>query len=47
MISREPSSSNASHHLLPEAEEFPHATPSFRCRLVEDVVYWKVSFLSG
>ena len=24
-----------------------HATPSFFCRLVEDVVYWKMSFLSG
>jgi hypothetical protein len=25
----------------------PYATPSFFCRLVEEVVYWKVSFLSG
>lgn len=25
----------------------PHETPSFFCRLVEDVVYWKSSFLSG
>ena len=24
-----------------------HATPSFFCRLVDDVVYWNVSFLSG
>ena len=24
-----------------------YATPSFFCRLVDDVVYWKVSFLSG
>ncbi len=24
-----------------------HATPSFFCRLVDEVVYWKVSFLSG
>ena len=23
------------------------ATPSLRCRLVEDVVYWKTSFFSG
>lgn len=23
------------------------ATPSFRCRLVDDVVYWKVRRLSG
>ena len=22
-------------------------TPSLRCRLVDDVVYWNVSFLSG
>jgi hypothetical protein len=25
----------------------PHATPSFFCRLVDEVVYWNVSFLSG
>jgi hypothetical protein len=25
----------------------PHPTPSFFCRLVEDVVYWNSSFLSG
>ena len=24
-----------------------HATPSFFCRLDDDVVYWNVSFLSG
>jgi hypothetical protein len=24
-----------------------YATPSFFCRLVDEVVYWKVSFLSG
>jgi hypothetical protein len=24
-----------------------YATPSFFCRLVDDVVYWNVSFLSG
>src|SRR5262249_3306888 len=24
-----------------------HATPSFFCRLVEEVVYWNTSFLSG
>lgn len=32
------------------AESFPSAgqlTPSLRCRLVEDVVYWNISFLSG
>ena len=33
--------------LLPEGEGFSYATPSLRCRLVDDVVYWKVSFLSG
>jgi hypothetical protein len=26
---------------------FSGTTPSFFCRLVEDVVYWKSSFLSG
>jgi|HubBroStandDraft_1064217.scaffolds.fasta_scaffold68724_2 hypothetical protein len=25
----------------------PQLTPSLRCRLVDDVVYWKVSFLLG
>src|SRR5271166_2410628 len=25
----------------------PQLTPSLRCRLVDEVVYWKVSFLSG
>jgi hypothetical protein len=25
----------------------PHATPSFFCRLVDDVVYWKTSRLPG
>lgn len=24
-----------------------HTTPSFFCRLVDDVVYWNTSFLSG
>src|SRR5690242_848865 len=24
-----------------------HATPSFFCRLVDDVVYWNTNFLSG
>jgi hypothetical protein len=24
-----------------------YATPSFFCRLVDEVVYWNVSFLSG
>jgi hypothetical protein len=24
-----------------------HFTPSFFCRLDEEVVYWKISFLSG
>ena len=26
---------------------FSGTTPSFFCRLVEEVVYWKVSFFSG
>ncbi len=33
-----------------QRKSFPSAgqlTPSLRCRLVEDVVYWNVSFLSG
>ena len=25
----------------------PHPTPSFLCKLVDDVVYWNTSFLSG
>jgi hypothetical protein len=27
--------------------ETNYVTPSFFCRLVDDVVYWKTSFLSG
>ena len=31
----------------PPPDEIAYATPSFFCRLVEEVVYWKVNFLSG
>jgi hypothetical protein len=29
------------------AAGIPHPTPSFFCRLVDDVVYWKTNRLSG
>ena len=32
---------------FPPKREKPQLTPSLRCRLVDEVVYWKVSFLSG
>jgi hypothetical protein len=31
----------------PGGRRFSQLTPSLRCRLVDDVVYWNVSFLSG
>ena len=31
--------------IVPEFDQA--ATPSFFCRLVDEVVYWKVSFFSG
>jgi len=30
-----------------EPRQAPYFTPSFFCRLDDDVVYWKISFLSG
>ena len=41
--------SHAPRPYLNERASVPaaQATPSFFCRLVDDVVYWKVSFLSG
>ena len=33
--------------LRPPEPGLVQATPSFFCRLVEEVVYWKNSFLSG
>lgn len=42
-----PPSVEAEITAISPTDRVPQATPSFFCRLVEDVVYWKVSRFSG